>query len=108
MALFDISLPASIAKALHLPKKSPQRQQLKVLKKLLKKDNRWKVWLEVFNCAIRRVVVKHKDFGVDSFRCPSPVYSRLQTSLSVEMNSLPNRVKTLFEKQPDVIAYYYD
>ena len=37
MALFDISLPASIAKALHLPKKSPQRQQLKVLKKLLKK-----------------------------------------------------------------------
>ena len=37
MALFDISLPASIAKALHLPAKSPQRQQIKVLKKLLKK-----------------------------------------------------------------------
>lgn len=37
MALFDISLPASIAKALHLPAKSPERQQVKVLKKLLKK-----------------------------------------------------------------------
>lgn len=37
MALFDISLPASIAKALHLPAKSPKRQQIKVLKKLLKK-----------------------------------------------------------------------
>src|SRR6476620_8233537 len=37
MALFDISLPPSIAKALHLPGKSPERQQLKVLKKLLKK-----------------------------------------------------------------------
>lgn len=37
MALFDISLPPSIAKALHLPGKSPQRQQLKVLKKLLAK-----------------------------------------------------------------------
>jgi hypothetical protein len=37
MAIFDISLPASIAKALHLPAKSPKRQQIKVLKKLLKK-----------------------------------------------------------------------
>ena len=37
MALFDISLPASIAKALRLPAKSPKRQQIKVLKKLLKK-----------------------------------------------------------------------
>lgn len=37
MALFDISLPASIAKALHLPAKSPLRQQNKVLKRLLKK-----------------------------------------------------------------------
>jgi hypothetical protein len=37
MPLFDISLPASIAKALHLPAKSPKRQQVKVLKKLLKK-----------------------------------------------------------------------
>ena len=37
MALFDISLPPSIAKALHLPGKSPERQQIKVLKKLLKK-----------------------------------------------------------------------
>ena len=37
MALFDISLPPSIAKALHLPGKSPERQQLKVLKKLLTK-----------------------------------------------------------------------
>jgi hypothetical protein len=37
MAIFDISLPASIAKALHLPAKSPRRQQIKVLKKLLKK-----------------------------------------------------------------------
>jgi len=37
MALFDISLPPSIAKALHLPRKSPERQQLKVLKKLLTK-----------------------------------------------------------------------
>jgi hypothetical protein len=38
MALFDISLPASIAKALHLPAKSPKRQQIKVLKNLLKKS----------------------------------------------------------------------
>ena len=37
MALFDISLPPSIAKALRLPAKSPERQQLKVLKKLLKR-----------------------------------------------------------------------
>jgi len=37
MALFDISLPRSIAKALRLPKKSPARQQQKVLKKLLQK-----------------------------------------------------------------------
>ena len=37
MALIEISLPASIAKALRLPVKSPRRQQLKVLKKLLKK-----------------------------------------------------------------------
>lgn len=37
MALFDISLPPTIAKALRLPAKSPRRQQVKVLKKLLKK-----------------------------------------------------------------------
>ena len=37
MALFDISLSRSIAKALKLPARSPYRQQLKVLKKLLKK-----------------------------------------------------------------------
>jgi hypothetical protein len=37
MALIEISLPRSIAKALRLPPKSPQRQQVKVLKKLLKK-----------------------------------------------------------------------
>lgn len=37
MPLFDISLPPSIAKALHLPGKSPERQQHKILKKLLNK-----------------------------------------------------------------------
>ena len=37
MALIDISLPKSIARALRLPTKSPKRQQLRVLKKLLKK-----------------------------------------------------------------------
>ena len=37
MALIDIQLPRSLAKALRLPQKSPRRQQLKVLKKLLKK-----------------------------------------------------------------------
>ncbi len=37
MALIDIQLPTSLAKALRLPQKSPRRQQLKVLKKLLKK-----------------------------------------------------------------------
>ncbi|MBS1597113.1 MAG: GH3 auxin-responsive promoter family protein [Bacteroidetes bacterium] len=37
MAIIDVQLPNSIAKALRLPKKSPRRQQLKVLKKLLKK-----------------------------------------------------------------------
>ncbi|MBC7937712.1 MAG: GH3 auxin-responsive promoter family protein [Rhizobacter sp.] len=36
MAIFDIRLPKSIAKALNLPQSDPRRQQLKVLKKLLK------------------------------------------------------------------------
>jgi GH3 auxin-responsive promoter len=37
MAIFDIKLPASIAKALHLPVSDARSQQIKVLKKLLKK-----------------------------------------------------------------------
>ena len=37
MAIFDIKLPASIAKALNIPVSDPRRQQLKVLKKLLRK-----------------------------------------------------------------------
>ncbi len=37
MAIFDIKLPASIAKALNIPISDPRRQQLKVLKKLLRK-----------------------------------------------------------------------
>ncbi len=37
MALIEVQLPNSLARALRLPKKSPRRQQLKVLKKLLKK-----------------------------------------------------------------------
>src|ERR1700689_5085634 len=37
MALIEIQLPSSVSKALRLPQKSPQRQQTKVLKKLLKK-----------------------------------------------------------------------
>jgi hypothetical protein len=37
MAIFDITLPNSIAKALRLPQNSPKRQQIKVLKKLLRK-----------------------------------------------------------------------
>jgi hypothetical protein len=37
MAIFEIKLPASVSKALGLPQKSPGRQQLKVLKKLLRK-----------------------------------------------------------------------
>ncbi len=37
MALIDIHLPKSVAKALRLPANSPKRQQIKVLKKLLKK-----------------------------------------------------------------------
>lgn len=37
MALIEVQLPNSLAKALRLPKKSPKRQQLKVLKKLLRK-----------------------------------------------------------------------
>src|SRR5688572_9393203 len=37
MALIDISLPRSVARALRLPAKSPRRQQIRVLKKLLKK-----------------------------------------------------------------------
>ena len=37
MAIFEIKLPASVSKALGLPQKSPRRQQLKVLKKLLRK-----------------------------------------------------------------------
>ncbi len=37
MALFDIRLHKSIAKALNIPLRDPRRQQLRVLKKLLKK-----------------------------------------------------------------------
>jgi hypothetical protein len=37
MAIFDIKLPASIARALHLPVSDPRSQQLKVLRKLLRK-----------------------------------------------------------------------
>src|ERR1700749_4641442 len=37
MALIEIQLPKSLAKALRLPQKSPRRQQLRVLRKLLKK-----------------------------------------------------------------------
>ncbi|MBC7866750.1 MAG: GH3 auxin-responsive promoter family protein [Gloeobacteraceae cyanobacterium ES-bin-316] len=37
MAIFDIRLPKSIAKALNIPVRDPRRQQLRVLKKLLKK-----------------------------------------------------------------------
>ena len=37
MALIEIQLPKSLAQALRLPQKSPGRQQLKVLRKLLKK-----------------------------------------------------------------------
>lgn len=37
MSLFEISLPDTLARALRLPLKSPRRQQIKVLKKLLKK-----------------------------------------------------------------------
>lgn len=37
MALFDINLPATLAKALRLPENNARRQQLKVLKKLLRK-----------------------------------------------------------------------
>ena len=37
MAIFDIKLPVSIAKALNIPISDPRRQQLKVLKKLLRK-----------------------------------------------------------------------
>lgn len=37
MALIEITLPKTIAKALRLPASSPRRQQLKVLKKLLQK-----------------------------------------------------------------------
>src|SRR6195952_15701 len=37
MALIDLHLPKTVAKALRLPANSPRRQQIKVLKKLLKK-----------------------------------------------------------------------
>ncbi len=37
MAFFDIKLPKTIARALNLPVSDPRRQQIKVLKKLLKK-----------------------------------------------------------------------
>ncbi|MCP9032874.1 GH3 auxin-responsive promoter family protein, partial [Klebsiella sp. SWET4] len=37
MAVFDIKLPKRIAKALHLPENNPRRQQIRVLKKLLRR-----------------------------------------------------------------------
>ena len=40
MALIDISLPKSIARALRLPTNSAKRQQMRVLKKLLKKETK--------------------------------------------------------------------
>ena len=36
MAIIDLKLPAVIARALNLPVYNPRRQQLKVLKKLLR------------------------------------------------------------------------
>ena len=38
MALIDIKLPKSIARALNLPISTPKRTQLKVLKKMLRKS----------------------------------------------------------------------
>ena len=37
MSIIDLHLPKTIAKALKLPSNSPKRQQIRVLKKLLKK-----------------------------------------------------------------------
>jgi GH3 auxin-responsive promoter. len=37
MAVFDIKLPDTLSRALHLPESNPYRQQVKVLKKLLRK-----------------------------------------------------------------------
>ena len=37
MAIFDIKLPNRILKALRLPQNNPRRQQIRVLKKLLRK-----------------------------------------------------------------------
>src|SRR3569623_333300 len=37
MALFELKLPNSVARALRLPQNNPARQQLKVLRKLLRK-----------------------------------------------------------------------
>lgn len=37
MAIFDLTLPKSILKALHLPENNPRTQQIRVLKKLLRK-----------------------------------------------------------------------
>jgi len=37
MAIFDITIPKSIARAFHIPLRDPRSQQIKVLKKLLKK-----------------------------------------------------------------------
>ena len=37
MALFDIAIPKSLAEALRLPKNTPEHQQVRVLKKLLRK-----------------------------------------------------------------------
>jgi predicted O-methyltransferase YrrM len=37
MSIFDISIPSRLAKLLQLPGATPRGQQLKVLKKLLKK-----------------------------------------------------------------------
>ena len=37
MAILDFKLPNTILKALHLPQNNPRSQQIKVLKKLLRK-----------------------------------------------------------------------
>jgi hypothetical protein len=37
MAIFDITIPKSIARAFNIPLRDPRSQQIKVLKKLLKK-----------------------------------------------------------------------
>ena len=52
--ILDIKLPKAIAAALRIPPNDPRRQQLRVLKKLLKKQSR-RISLHIQNQSVQKI-----------------------------------------------------